>query len=175
MPSAEIVNIFARVLQAEKEGLAFFERAGLIANDPRVKDVFERLAKTKREHLGALEEGFRNLDVRPPLTGAKGPPLYPLSEVEKAECYVCGYAAETDVVPDYCPRCGASRYAFQKEFSLRTAWEIAEAGIRGSIDILVEADRVADARLKQLIQRQIALEQGLLEEARRELRSSGTS
>ena len=82
---------------------------------------------------------------------------------------MCGYGVESGEVPESCPRCGASRYAFEKEISLRKAWELAENGSRTTLKILADAEKEATPAVRPIIARQMQLEQRLLDETRKEL------
>ena len=44
------------VLKLERDGAAFFRRANVIAADPRVRQVFDRLAREREEGAGLVEE-----------------------------------------------------------------------------------------------------------------------
>ena len=165
----------ARVLQAEKEGVVFFETAHAAANDPRVREVFARLLNTKKESLRSLEEGLKEARLQLPESKGEAPRVYPLDDIQRRECYVCGYSTDNESIPDSCPRCGASRYAFEKEITVRKAWELAESGSRVTLEILSDAERQAEAEVKQILARQIQLEQSLLNETRKALESSRKS
>ncbi len=158
----------AKALQAEKDGVAFFEKAYSVSNDPRVRGVFERLAAAKKVHLRNLEDGLRDLHMAA-AGEARHSTAYPFADILKTECYVCGYGVESGEVPESCPRCGASRYAFEKEISLRKAWELAENGSRTTLKILADAEKEATPAVRPIIAKQMQLEQRLLDETRKEL------
>jgi ribosomal protein L37E len=168
-------NPISRALQAAKEGVEFFERAHIVANEPRVREVFGRLLDTKKESLRSLEENLKEARLQPPEAEGKLPRIYPLEELQKKECYVCGYGTDSETIPESCPRCGASRYAFQKEITLEKAWEMAESGSRVTLEILSEAEREAEAKVKPVLAKQIQLEQRILNETRKELESQRKS
>jgi rubrerythrin len=63
--------LFARdalriAIATERSGLEFYSRAAHITRDPRGRSVFTRLADEEREHLGKLEERYRELLVQDP-------------------------------------------------------------------------------------------------------------
>lgn len=164
-------NPIARVLQAAKEGVVFFERAHTAANDPRVREVFGKLLNIKKESLRSLEENLREARLLLPEMEGQPPRIYPLEELQKKECYVCGYSTDLEMIPESCPRCGALRYAFEKEITVRKAWELAESGARITLEILSEAEREVEAKAKPVLAKQIQLEQRVLNETRKELES----
>jgi Fur family ferric uptake transcriptional regulator len=63
--------VFARdalrmAIATERSGLEFYTRAASLAGDPRGRSVFKRLAAEEKEHLGRLEERYRELTARDP-------------------------------------------------------------------------------------------------------------
>ena len=92
-----------------------------------------------------------------------------LAELQKIECYVCGYSIGHEVIPESCPRCGASRYAFEKDITLRKAWELARSGMTATLGILADAQKESEGRMKDVLSRQIDIERNLLSDMRREL------
>jgi Fur family transcriptional regulator, ferric uptake regulator len=59
-------RVFARdalriAIATERSGLAFYTRAAALTKDPRGRSVFEKLAAEEREHLGTLEQRYRDL------------------------------------------------------------------------------------------------------------------
>jgi len=168
-------NPIARVLQAAKEGVVFFESAHTVANDPRVREVFGRLLNIRKESLRSLEENLREARLQLPETEGQPPRIYPLEELQRKECYVCGYGTDLETVPESCPRCGASRYAFEKEITVRKAWELAESGARITLEMLSEAEGEVEAKAKPVLAKQIQLEQRVLDETRKELEDHGES
>jgi len=165
--------ILAGVLQIEREGVSFFEKAHVLVGDPRVREVFDKLAEAKREQLRSLEENLKALNVHAVAKEEQKGLAYPFADFEKAECYVCGYSTGVTEIPESCPRCGASRFAFEKEISLRRAWEIAEEGSYSALKILGEAEKDSESMVKHVLAEQVNLEQKLLEEARRQLEQAG--
>jgi len=167
----KLEDLLARVFQAEREGVAFFEKAHSVANDPRVREVFDKLLNIRKESLRSLEESLSEARLQSP--GAKGQPssIYPLEEIQKKDCYVCGYSTDIEAVPESCPRCGASRYAFEKEITVREAWEFAESGSRNTLDILNDAEKHAESTIKQVLAKQIQIEKSVLDDTRKELES----
>jgi Fur family transcriptional regulator, ferric uptake regulator len=58
--------VFARdalriAVATERSGLEFYSRAASLANDPRGREVFERLAEDEKHHLGTLEKRYSEL------------------------------------------------------------------------------------------------------------------
>ncbi len=129
----EVEESFATVLAVEESGVAFYERANAITADPRVKLIFNRLARQKQDHVKLLRDRAASLGIR----GGRPAPLpsfYPVDAFAKVECYVCGYVSVE--IPDACPKCGAARYAFEKEVSKATAWELAATTARASLALV---------------------------------------
>jgi Fur family ferric uptake transcriptional regulator len=65
-------SVFARdalrmAIATERSGLAFYTRAAALTKDKRGRTVFERLAAEEGEHLGTLEQRYRELVARDPL------------------------------------------------------------------------------------------------------------
>lgn len=63
--------VFARdalriAVATERSGLAFYTRAAALANDPRGRSVFQRLAEEEKEHLGTLERRYAELIASEP-------------------------------------------------------------------------------------------------------------
>jgi len=164
-------NAIARVLQAAKEGVVFFEKAHTAANDPRVREMFGRLLNIRKESLRSLEESLKEAHLQLPETEGQTSRIYPLEELQKKECYVCGYSTDVEAIPESCPRCGASRYAFEREITVRKAWELAESGARITLELLSEAEKLAEENVKQVLAKHIQLEQSILNETRKELES----
>jgi rubrerythrin len=50
-----------RAIATERSGLRFYTSASRLAQDPRGRRVFQRLAAEEREHLGKLEARYREL------------------------------------------------------------------------------------------------------------------
>ena len=53
-------------LSIEKQGFIFYDRAAKVANDPRVRTIFSRLANEEKEHIQSLQNKARFL--QPALT-----------------------------------------------------------------------------------------------------------
>ena len=53
--SFKCVDAIEISLFIEKEGLSFYEKAAKHISDPRVKDMFTRLAEEEREHIQSLQ------------------------------------------------------------------------------------------------------------------------
>ncbi len=63
--------VFARdalriAIATEQSGLAFYTRAAASTRDPRGRTVFQRLAAEEKEHLGTLEQRYRDLSAKDP-------------------------------------------------------------------------------------------------------------
>ncbi len=63
--------VFARdalriAVATERSGLAFYSRAASLANDPRGREVFQRLAEDEKHHLGTLEQRYAELIATDP-------------------------------------------------------------------------------------------------------------
>jgi Fur family ferric uptake transcriptional regulator len=63
--------VFARdalriAVATERSGLEFYARAASLANDPRGREVFERLAEDEKHHLGTLEKRYAELIATDP-------------------------------------------------------------------------------------------------------------
>lgn len=153
------------VLRYARDGVAFFRRAGEVAADPRVRLAFERLAHERRVSLDDLEKSIRNAGLR--LAPPRGTGPYPFAAVAKVECYVCGYSSEE--IPTMCPRCGAARYAFEKEFARTKPWEIAVESVRIGVVALEAALKQAEAPLRSALGAVLERERTLLRESEREL------
>ncbi len=160
-------------LQLEKDGAIYFDRAHKLVDNPRLREAFRKFAESKREQLKNFEDGLKSLNISPQEMAEKAQPTsaYPLLEVQKAECYVCGHTVDIAMIPDSCPRCGASIHAFEKEMGFKKAKEITEAGSRAILTALGDAEKEADEKLKKVLTKQIQIEQQLLDKARKELES----
>lgn len=63
--------VFARdalriAVATERSGLEFYSRAAAIANDPRGREIFQRLAEDEKQHLGTLEARYAELIATDP-------------------------------------------------------------------------------------------------------------
>jgi rubrerythrin len=65
--SFQCVDAIEISLFIEKEGLGFYEKAAKNISDPRVKDMFTRLAEEEREHIQTLQTKIRFL--QPAISG----------------------------------------------------------------------------------------------------------
>jgi len=151
-------------LGAVLEGVTFYDLANLVVADTRVKLTFEQLGLRKRAQLERLEPvvgaGLREIAPRPG--------IYPLEVVSRTECYVCGYGVETAAMPAQCPKCGAARYAFEKEIAQAMAWEIAGVTARKSAALFrLHAQKAAGAS-KSLLEDLAREEDTTAEEADRQ-------
>ena len=156
------------LLKLERDGLTFHRRASAIAADPRVRQLFERLAREREEALSALEDAVGKAGVTPPTSTA--PTVYPFEAVAKVECYACGYVSEE--IPPSCPSCGAARYAFEKEFKPSMAWEISVAAGKARIAEIEAAAPLAKGALKAAMETLLAQERAQLKAAEGELSSA---
>lgn len=140
-------DALAKAIGATLEGLTFYDLANAVAAEVRVKVAFEELGRLKKSQLARLES------VAPPglMDAAKRPGIFPLDAVAKVECYVCGYTTEARTLPEQCPKCGAARYAFEKEFALSKVLEIAADTSRKSASLFREAAAQAQGPLKAVL------------------------
>ncbi len=158
----------AEALKFERDGAAFYQRANLVAADPRVKQLFARLARRREEDVRTLEDAVATSGLRPPAGTGHTP--FPFEAVAKVECYACGYV--TEEIPPSCPSCGAARYAFEKEISTAMGWEIAVASGKAGVAALEAALRQSSGGLKAALESLLARERALLEEAEAEFASA---
>ena len=156
------------VLRSERDGITFYRRASAIAADPRVRQLFERLARQREDVLGALQTAVEAAGIRP--ASAAGPSPYPFEAVSKVECYACGYAAEE--IPGSCPSCGAARYAFEKEFRPSMAWEIAVSAGKAEVAGIEAAVPLAEGPLRSALEKVLVQERAQLREAEGKLASA---
>src|SRR3989304_3252855 len=70
----------------------------------------------------------------------------------KVACYVGGYTADAKSLPNQCPKCGAARYAFEKEIALSKAWEIASDTGRKSAAVFRDAAGHVHGRAKTVLE-----------------------
>lgn len=148
-------------LGAVMEGITFYDLADVVVAETRVKLTFETLGRRKRAQLGKLEavlgSEFREIAPRPG--------IYPLDLVSRTECYVCGHAIDTAAMPSQCPKCGAARYAFEKEIAQPMAWEIAAMTARKTAALLRLQIPKADGAAKSLLEELAREEDATAEEA----------
>ena len=131
---AQGLDPLAVAVGAVVEGVTFYDLAHVVAADMRVKVTFEGLGRRKREQLSRLEAKVGGEVAR----AAPAPGFYPLADVSRLECYVCGHTIDTGTKPAQCPNCGAAGYAFEREITLAKAWEIAAAAARKSAALFRE-------------------------------------
>jgi len=129
----DIEESFAASLALGEAGVAFFERAGAVTADPRVRLIFHRLTRVKQDHLKLLRDRAAAMGVRGG-HAANAPAVYPTEAFARVECYVCGHSSVD--IPDACPKCGSARYAFEKEISKAMAWELAATSARACASYL---------------------------------------
>lgn len=85
----------------EKEGLFFYESVGKKIQDPRVQEMFCRLADEEREHIQALQEKSRYL--QPAIAGRSSPKEYLsrfISEELKGKIFPALTASSTQDIHD---------------------------------------------------------------------------
>lgn len=101
--------------------------------------------------------------------GSKVPDLFPSEDYKKVECYVCGYEADADEIPESCPSCDAARYAFEKDVSQERAWELVARTTKSVIAFTRKAGTsVKDAKAKEAVAKAVGIHKGLLAEAQEE-------
>ena len=97
--SFQCIDAIEISLFIEKEGLGFYERAAKNASDPRVKDMFLRLADEERDHIQTLQAKVQFL--RPAISGKGKNPrrvdsflneelkgkIFPTSEAKRVQKY----------------------------------------------------------------------------------------
>src|SRR2546429_9012051 len=106
-------DALARAIGAVVEGLTFYDLANAAVAEMRVKVAFEEMGRRKKAQLAKLEAGAgTDATPAPGITRT-----YPPHPVAKAECYVCGFVAETKAMPSGGPRCGAGPHALEKEIA----------------------------------------------------------
>lgn len=158
----------AQALRFARGGVAFFRRAGEIAADPRVRLAFEKLAHRRQTTLTDLLKAVADMDLK--VVAAEAAGAYPFDAVAKVECYVCGYTSQE--IPVVCPKCGAARYTFTREFTRSYPWEIAvSSGIEG-VAALDAAVNAAKGSSRSVLDPLLGREKTWLREAERELASA---
>ena len=65
--SFQCIDAIEISLFLEKEGLSFYEKAAKNVSDPRVRDIFMRLAEEERDHIQTLQTKIQYL--RPAISG----------------------------------------------------------------------------------------------------------
>jgi len=156
------------VLRFARDGVAFFRRAGEIAADPRVRLAFEKLAHWRQTTLTDLEKAIADTDHKVAAAEAAGP--YPFDAVARVECYVCGYTSQE--IPVTCPKCGAARYTFTREFTRSHPWEIAVSSGMPGVAALEAAVKGAKGPARSVLNTLLEREKTWLREAERELASA---
>jgi len=155
----------AAVLKLERDGVAFFRRANAVAADPRVRQLFERLARSREESARLLEDAASKAGIHITPRGVANP--YPFEAVAQVECYACGYLAEE--IPSSCPQCGAARYSFEKEFTKATVWGTALSSGSAVAQAVEDAIPLAGGDLRIALEDLLRRERALLKEAEGEL------
>jgi len=156
-------NALRPAVQLTRDGVAFFRRANKLAADPRVKFIFGRAAEEYENALQVLE----------PVAKGKGkvpaPSIFPFTEYEVIECYVCGYEASADEIPEICPSCGAARYAFEREVTQERAWDLVAKTTKDVVAFAKKAGTgLKDAKAKQALAKAQEIHRGLIDEAKEE-------
>lgn len=158
-----------RAVRVGEDGVEFFRRANRLASDPRAKFVFGRAAD---------EYGRAASIVKPHAKGKKDPEvpdLFPFRDYAEIECYVCGYTASAEDLPDTCPSCGAAGYAFEREVSPDNAWELVAKTTKKALAFLRKlAKDLSAPKAKAALTEAIGVGKALLAEAE-EHRARGTS
>ena len=150
-----------QVAQVDRDGAAFFRRANRLVADPRVKFIFLRAAEEYGNAVHALER------LRGSKAKAKVPAFFPFAEYERIDCYVCGYEASADDIPEVCPSCGAARYAFEREVSQNRAWDLVARTTKATLAFARKAaGGVTDPKAKAALAKAMDVRKGLLAEAR---------
>jgi hypothetical protein len=148
--------------QVDRDGAAFFRRANRLAADPRVKFIFGRAAEEYERALKSLEG----------LLSAKGkanvPAIFPFAEYERIECYVCGFEAKADELPEVCPSCGAARYAFEREVTQDRAWALVERTAKDALAFTRKLAAEAKPEAREAFAKAAEIRKRLLAEARQE-------
>jgi rubrerythrin len=158
-------DALARAIGAVVEGLTFYDLAHAAVAEMRVKVAFEELGRRQRDQLSKLES-VAGPNAR---AAAVMPGIYPIDAVAKLECYVCGFVVETTTIPNQCPKCGAARYAFEKEIALTKAWEIAAETDRKAALLLRDAARHTTGRTKSVLEELVREDEGHAAEADKQL------
>ncbi|MBI4416171.1 MAG: hypothetical protein HY557_04220 [Euryarchaeota archaeon] len=159
----KIADANRQVAQVGRDAVAFFRRAKSLAADPRVKFIFDRATEV-------YERAVKLLESLPGARGkAKAPDIFPFSEYERIECYVCGFEAKGDEPPESCPSCGAARYAFERDVSQDKAWDVVAKGTRDALALTRKLAASADKPAQRdLLAKVIEIQKALLEEAKEE-------
>ncbi len=151
------------VAQVHRDGAEFFRKANRLAADPRVKFIFGRAAEEFDKAAKALEPAAKGKGK------AKVPALFPSQEFDRIECYVCGYEASAEAIPETCPSCGAARYAFEREIPQDRAWDLVARATKDALAFARKASTsVKDAKGKDALGRATAVVKGLADEAKEE-------
>src|SRR2546426_6887776 len=149
--------------QVGRDGADFFRKANRLAADPRVKFIFGRAAEEYANAAKALEPLARGKGTR------KVPSIFPFSEYDRIECYVCGFEADADEIPEICPSCRAARYAFEREVTQQSAWGLVARTTKEALAVVKKAVPGAkDAKAKAALAKAVEIEKGLLAEATEE-------
>lgn len=160
---SKAAQVVRRAAQIDRDGERFFQRANQLAADPRVKFIFGR----------AAEEYGRALKLLEPLAKGKGnvrvPSIFPFKEYDRIECYVCGFEARADALPEVCPSCGAARYAFEREVSRESAWNLVARTTKEALAATRKiAKGVTRGEAKEAMAEAAGIRKRLLEEAKEE-------
>jgi rubrerythrin len=128
--------VLMSALVLEKEGLDFYSKISRVAADPRARQLFQEMAEQRLEEMRLLNERYGELtgeeaaptpeeaERRLAERGEPVPSVYPRKSTETAVCFVCGEEVPVDSLPDECPNCGASRYAFERDIDEEAAFRM---------------------------------------------------
>lgn len=158
-----------RIAQVDGDGARFFHRASLVAADPRVKYIFSH----------ASEEYGRGSRVLVTLVGKakskpKVPTIFPFEKYDTIECYVCGYEAKVDDLPDTCPSCASPQYAFNRETSQAAAWDlVARTTRKAAAFAKKEGSALKDGDARKALAAAAEIRNALLKEAKEGKASAG--
>lgn len=151
-----------RVAQVDRDGARFFHRASLVAADPRVKYIFSHASEEYGRASKALEALVAKVKTMP-----KVPAIFPFDAYDTIECYVCGYEAKVDDLPDMCPSCASPPYAFNREMSVGAAWDlVARTTRKVAAFAKKEGSAVRDGDARAAFAAAAGIRNGLLREAK---------
>lgn len=160
--STRRVGAIREVAQLDRDGARFFHQANLVAADPRVKYIFGRAAEEYERAAKVLTSVAGKTKRRPEV-----PKVFPFEDYQRLECYVCGYEAEAEELPEMCPSCGAARYAFEREMTQSAAWDLVARTTRKVSTFARKAvPRVPKEGMKAALAEAMAIRKGLLAEAK---------
>jgi rubrerythrin len=151
-------------LVLEKAGLDFYSNVSKVAADPRARSLFQQMADRKREEMRLLNLRYGEItgDEAAPTPeeaerillqgGESVPSIYPMKSVERAVCFVCGEEVAVDALPNECPSCGASRYAFERDIDEGLAFRMAQENEAKCLDLYRRFAEELSGRVKGLLE-----------------------